>query len=124
MQAMTPSAMTPGRLAALPVFVVALLIQLIAPIGAQRAMARDPLGVHALCLAAPADNAPVAPASQDSHDQCCALCGLAMFGAPPAAGFAPPLRAPFSAQPALARLALHLSPAGLPAPARGPPPVS
>lgn len=62
----------------LPVVVIALLVQVLAPVGAFRAMAQavsDPLGHSAICsgLHDPAD--PAAPAGATTRDsQCCAFC--------------------------------------------------
>ncbi|MGO4869758.1 MAG: DUF2946 family protein [Roseiarcus sp.] len=73
----------------LPIFLIALMVQIFAPIGAIWAMtqAADPLAAAAICAhiddsSAPTSD-PAAPAS--SHHDCCPLCQFAHSGVAPLA---------------------------------------
>lgn len=109
---------------AFPLCVAALLVQLLAPVGAQRAMARasfDRMAAAAHCSAAGNTRDVDAPAPADLEETCCALCALTTHVpvlAPQAASLpAPPreaARAPRVESERTARAVL--SP-----PARGPP---
>jgi hypothetical protein len=67
----------------LPIVLFAIVVQLIAPIGAFRAVAHvvsDPLAMASLCSDMTAAENQTAPAhSPDSHD-CCAFCAAALGG--------------------------------------------
>jgi hypothetical protein len=73
--------------ATLPVFLIALLMQIFAPASAGMAMARalqaDPLGMAPICGSGPiAGNRRETPDAPARHDDCCQLCHFAQAGAP------------------------------------------
>jgi Protein of unknown function (DUF2946) len=70
-----------------PVFLLALMLQVLAPVGAALSMtaaANDPLSGTPIC-AQPSDGAPgQAPDDQHNHcTECCVLCGFAHLGMVP-----------------------------------------
>ena len=89
----------------LPIVLNALLVQILAPIGASWAMGRalsDPLNVSVVCATHVAASNAVGqgdqPAPQQNHDDCCTLCCLSSAGGSalgaPADSFASPFRSP------------------------------
>ncbi|ABD87974.1 conserved hypothetical protein [Rhodopseudomonas palustris BisB18] len=83
------------RLGYLPLVAMALLVQLIAPIGAVRAVAQaisDPLSLSAICSGLHDSDQPSAPAGPAEPDsKCCGFCAAAQAGGaalnPPAPSF-------------------------------------
>jgi alkylhydroperoxidase family enzyme len=77
----------------LPIVALALLVQLLAPIGAFRVVAQaasDPLAMAARCSGMPAaETAPAMPAGVPAADgNCCAVCAMGL-GSPPVPGTTP-----------------------------------
>jgi len=70
----------------LPIVLVALLVQIFAPIGACWAVslaASDPLAAAGICHADPGSGAGQGDqSSQHAHDGCCAVCSVLQTGAP------------------------------------------
>jgi Protein of unknown function (DUF2946) len=76
----------------IPIVMLAVLVQLLAPIGAVRAVARavsDPLAMAQICSGLAGSHQPSSPAP--AHDDCCAVCavghGTPVAASPPAPGF-------------------------------------
>ena len=73
----------------LPVFLIALLVQVYAPVGSSLAMARassDPIFAATICdHASDADGQSHAPGLPLSHNDCCPLCQFVHSGAAPLA---------------------------------------
>ncbi|MET0705420.1 MAG: DUF2946 family protein [Tardiphaga sp.] len=68
----------------LPLVMLALLVQLFAPIGAFRAVAQaasDPLYMAAICSGMSSDDSRPAPSPQPvSHNDCCSICAVGVGG--------------------------------------------
>jgi hypothetical protein len=85
-----------------PIFVIALMVQILAPIGASWAVASavsDPLAAAEICLSHPSSDVPGDQGGQQrTHDASCVICcafntGAAAFGAPePTVVWAAPYR--------------------------------
>ena len=76
----------------LPLVLLALLVQLFAPIGAFRAVAQaasDPLYMAAICSGMSSDDSQPAPSRPISHTDCCSICATGLGG--PLAIDPPPL---------------------------------
>jgi hypothetical protein len=69
----------------IPIVLFAVLVQLIAPIGAFRAVAQavsDPLGMASICSEMTTAEAQTMPTrGHDAHAGCCAFCGAGQCGA-------------------------------------------
>lgn len=109
---------------AFPLYVLALLVQVLAPAGAQRAMARasfDRVAAAAHCGAAGNARDAGAPAPASLAEACCALCALTTH-VPIVAPQAGPWPEPPRDAGAAPRIeSERTTRAGLPSPARGPP---
>ncbi len=83
-----------------PIFMVALMVQVLAPIGASRAFAAavtDPLAAAELCLSGPSSNGSDQGSQHRGHDASCVLCcsfnpSSVNFSAPEPAALAAPYR--------------------------------
>lgn len=76
----------------IPVFALALLVQLLSPIGAIRfvaSAAADPLAAVRLCAAMGADQAGANVPGVPHDGGCCAICAVGWGGAPTPTGIAP-----------------------------------
>ncbi|WP_296515468.1 DUF2946 family protein [Rhodopseudomonas sp.] len=70
----------------LPIVAIALLVQVMAPIGAFRVVAQsvsDPLAMASICSGiATADHGSTAPSGTHGNDGCCAICAAGLGGPP------------------------------------------